>query len=249
MLHRTRTDRGRESGLTLIEILISMIILSIITTFLVIGWINMQRGAAFAVTTNDTRSVTRDAISRVGSELRAAQPTALPSVSASATAMPAGYPPLQTAGQWSVQFYSAFNNPNAVSDGTGVAAGVLRKTWIYVHVDGTTPGAMQTLYLKRDLNNNGTFDAGDLTIILAKNVVNKTLYDANGQAQEYSLFVYGYRTSSTSPVLWTDNRDGTLDLTTVVAVRSRVIVDVNPNHSPKYIDTTTTVRLRNASGG
>ena len=248
MLRSPHTERGRQSGLTLIEVLISMIVLSIITTMLVVAWISLQRGAAFAVTTNNARATARDAISRVSTELRAAQPTSVPSPQASVTALPTGLPPLKTAGQWSVQFYSAYNNPTALSDGTSV--GKLRLTEIALNPLGSTdPKEMQTLYLRRDLtNNNSVGDAGDLKVVLARNVVNKVLYDQNSSAQQYSLFVYGYRTSSANPVTWFDNRDSTLDLSTIVAVRARVIVDANIAHTPKYIDTTTTVRLRNASG-
>jgi len=250
MLRGPRAERGRESGITLIEILISMIVLSIITTMLIVAWISLQRGAAFAVSSNNARSTARDAISRIGTELRAAQPTAVPTPAASMTAMPTGLPPIKAAGQWSVQFWSVYNNPNALSDGTGVASGVPRLTEIALNPLGSTdPKEMQTLYLRRDLNNNGSVaDTGDLKIVLARNVVNKVLYAQNSNAQEYSLFVYGYRSSSAYPVTWFDNRDSTLDLSTIVAVRARVIVDANISHTPKYIDTTTTVRLRNASG-
>jgi prepilin-type N-terminal cleavage/methylation domain-containing protein len=250
MLQTPRTYRGRESGLTLIEILISMIILGIITTFLVIGWINMQRGTAFAISSNNARSIARDTISRVATELRGAQPTILPSPSVSATAMPTGQPPIVTATTWDIVFYSAFNNGAAASDPTGV--GALRKT--EMKLDTTSSGldtAHGILYLYRDLNGDGTTNGtGDLKIVLAKNVINKSLYDPlSGNPTEqlkYALFSYGYRTLATDPVVWTAT--GTSVLTSIVAVRSRVIIDANIAHTPKFIDTTTTVRLRNASG-
>ena len=78
MLRRPVTRRGAEAGLTLVEVLVSMIILSIITTGLITAWVNLQRGANFAVAANNSRATARDAISRISSELRAAQPTALP---------------------------------------------------------------------------------------------------------------------------------------------------------------------------
>jgi prepilin-type N-terminal cleavage/methylation domain-containing protein len=243
MVRSPRPSRGRESGFTLIEILITMIILSIITTFLVIGWINMQRGAAFAITSNNSRATARDAISKVSAELRGAQPTILPSPSASATTMPAGQPPLITATAWDIVFYSAFNNGTASADPSGV--GALRKTEMKLDTSGGTSKGV--LWLYRDLDNNGTTNGtGDLKIILAKNVVNRKLYDDNGSNIQYALFAYGYRSVSTDPVVWTDT--GTSVLSSIVAVRARVIIDANIAHTPKFIDTTTTVRLRNASG-
>lgn len=64
------TRAGREAGLTLIEVLISMIILGIITTMLVVVWVNLQRGAVFAMQASNATSTARDAIARVGTELR-----------------------------------------------------------------------------------------------------------------------------------------------------------------------------------
>jgi hypothetical protein len=220
-----------------------MIILSVITTLLIMGWINMQRGAAFAITSNNSRSTARDAISKVTAELRGAQPTALASPTPSATAMPAGQPPLLTATAWDIVFYSALNNSSAAADATGV--GALRKT--EMKLDTSAGTAKGVLWLYRDLNNDGTTNGtGDLKVILAKNVINRKLYDDNASDIQYALFAYGYRTVATNPVLWTDT--GTSLLSSILAVRARVIIDANISHMPKYIDTTVTVRLRNASG-
>ncbi len=251
MLRRRVTRRDAEAGLTLIEVLVSMIILSIITTGLVTVWINMQRGANFAVAANNSRATARDAISRISSELRAAQPTALPSPVPTETAMPAGQPPITLAGPYDVQFYSAYNVLGADDDGTGVTA--IRKTWIYLEATPTVASVQKTLYLKRDMDDDGSFDgAGDRTIILAKNVVNPSIPDPlnvppTGGSTYTPLFQYGYRSSPTDPVQWTDNTSGTLVFSTIVAIRARVISDANIARTPKFTDVVTTVRLRNAS--
>lgn len=251
MLRRLVTRRDAEAGLTLVEVLVSMIILSIITTGLITAWINLQRGANFAVAANNSRATARDAISRVTSELRAAQPTALPSPVPTETAMPAGMPPITLAGPNSVQFYSAYNVANAKADGTGVTA--IRKTWIYLETTPTVPSVQKTLYLKRDMNGDGNFDGtGDRTIILARNVVNPSIPDAkneppSGGTTYTPLFRYAYRATQTDPIQWTDNSSGALNLSLIVAIRVRVISDANIARTPKFIDATTTVRLRNAS--
>ncbi len=237
---------GREAGLTLVEVLISMIILGIITTMLVVVWVNLQRGAVFAMQASDATSTARDAIARVGTELRAAQPNVLPvaSPTATATAMPVSDPPVTYAGAWDVQFYSPAGSAAVTSDGTGVAA--VRLTRIYLDMSGT--GDQKTLYLVRDTNNNNTIDSGDRSYVLARSVVNKSLADDHPTDTSYDLFLYAWRSSSTSPIQWTNNADNALVLSTLVAVRARVIIDANITHTPKFIDTTTTVRLRNASG-
>jgi len=248
MLRRPVTRRGAEAGLTLIEVLVSMIILSIITTGLITVWMNLQRGADFAVAANNSRATARDAISRISSELRAAQPTALPTPQPTETAMPVGQPPITLAGTNEVKFSSAYNIQDADDDGTGVTA--IRKTWMYL--DTTGASVQKTLYLKRDMDGDGNFDgAGDRTIVLAQNVVNPSISDPlNGTSPGTTytpLFRYAYRASPTDPITWTDNASGTLDLSTIVAIRARVISDANIARTPTYIDVTTTVRLRNAS--
>jgi len=245
IFHQPRA--GRETGLTLIEVLISIIIFGIITTMLVTIWVNLQRSAVFAMQANNASATARDAIARVGTALRAAQPSVLPSASptATATAMPVSAPPITSAGPWDIQFYSAGGSSNVTTDGTGV--GAVHLTRIYLDTSGSSP--QKTLYLQRDINGNGSFtDAADQTYILARNVINKSLVDSNGGDTSYDLFLYAWRSASTSPLQWTDNADGSLTLSTIVGVRARVIVDANITHTPKYIDSTTTVRLRNASG-
>jgi len=250
----TRDKPGRgQDGLTLIEVLISMIILSIITTMLVMGWVNLQRGAAFALSSNNARASARDSVARISNELRAAQPTTLPTPTPSATVTPAAQPPITAATPWDVSFYSAYNSPTAASDGSGVALSAVHLTRIYLDTS-TVPSApwnpqSRNLYLLRDMNGNGTLtDSADLKVLLARNVVNTVIADPTNGTSYTALFRYAYRTSVSSPAQWMDNTSGTLVLGNIVAIRVRVIIDANIAHTPKYIDATTTVRLRNASG-
>jgi type II secretory pathway pseudopilin PulG len=252
MLAIRHTRAGREAGITLIELLVSMIILGIITTMLVMVWINLQRGAVFAMQADNASASARDSIARVGTELRAAQPNVLPvaSPSATATAMPMSDPPITQAGPWEIRFYSSAGSAGVKTDGTGVA--VVHLTRIYLDwTTGTTD--QKVLYLERDMNGNGVFtDSGDKRYVLARNVVNKRLYDdtPSGPTKlSYQLFRYAWRTSATSPLQWGDNdTEGAITFSTIVAVRARVIIDANITHTPKFIDSTSTIRLRNASG-
>ena len=50
-----------QGGLTLIETLVSMIILIILTTMIIIGWANLQRASANSLRTNQARASLRDA--------------------------------------------------------------------------------------------------------------------------------------------------------------------------------------------
>lgn len=249
MLTLRRDGRDSQAGVTLIELLISMIVLSIVTTMLIAGWINLQRASAFAVSANNARATARDAMSRISSELRGAQPTSLPTATSSATPTPAPLPPVTMAAPMEVRFYSSFNSAAANADGSGLTALRPTRIWLDTATVPSPPWSAQgrTLYWQRDMNSNGSFtDAGDRSIVLARNVVNTLVADAINGTSYTAVFRYAYRDAG-DHVLWKDNADSSLVLASVVAVRVRLIIDSNMAHTPNPVDITTTVRLRNAS--
>ncbi len=247
-MHPVRTQGRRgQSGLTLIEILVAMVILAVISTMLIMGWVNLQRASATALRTNHARATLRDAMSRISKELRAAQPTALPTaIPASTTA-----PFMTWAGPTEVRFYSAFNSAAVTDDGSGTTA--LRLTRLWLDADTVPPvpwnPSCRTLYWQRDMDGNGSFaDASDRSIVLARNVANEIVPDGPAGTSYTAVFTYGYRPTKSDPVQWTDNVGGGLDLSNVVAVAVRLIIDKKMGGTPNYADLTTTVRLRNAGG-
>ena len=238
---------GDQAGITLIELLITMIVLAIVSTMLIMGWINLQRASATVVRTDNARATGRDAMARISNELRACQPTALPTPSA--TNMPSSESPVTAASPHSVTFYSAYNSAAANPDGSGVAA--VRPTRIRLDVATAQSApwnpACRTLYWERDMNSNGSFgDSVDRSMVLARNIANLLVADATNGTSYTPVFRYAYRSGGT--VQWTDNASSSLDLSTIVGIRVRLIVDTKMGGVPRYIDTTTTVRLRNASG-
>jgi type II secretory pathway pseudopilin PulG len=240
-----RNTRTSEAGTTLVEVLVAMIILGIVSTMLITGWISLQRASAFTVADNNARAEARDGLSRMTVELRDAQPTSLPTSTASPTATPMPSPTWDiytVAGPWEVDFYSQYNQPGAGTDGTGAAGAYLKLTRIYLDTSGAT--AQKTLYWQRDTNGISGFDSGDRTFVLARNVVNKSIPSTSTPT---AIFTYGYRDPDSGQYLTTDNADGSLDLSQVISVQIRLITDINLAHTPKYIDLSTTVRPRNAS--
>jgi len=235
--------RAHSSGVTLIELLIVMVVFGIVSAMLVQGYISLQKSSVIPERDNNARAIARDATARVSSELRAAQPTALPTPSG--TEMPAPEPAFTEASKYSVTFYSAYNSSSANADGSGLEA--LRKTRIYLDV--STPQAApwnpqrRTLYWQKDVNGNGVFtDSVDRTIVLAQNVANRDVPDSTNASSYTPVFRYAYRGSG--GIYWTDDADSLLSQ--IVGVRIRLIVDAKMGGAPKYVDTTTTVRLRNA---
>jgi prepilin-type N-terminal cleavage/methylation domain-containing protein len=249
--------RRSEAGLTLIEVLVSIIIMGIISTMLIAGWINLQRASANAVSTNNARATVRDAMDRISSELRGAQPTSLPTPipTLSATATPTPAPPITVAQPMDVQFYSAYNSALASADGSGVSLAALRLTRIWLDTATVPPAPWnpegRTLYLQRDTNSSNTIDAGDRVDVLARNVVNNVIPDPTTDGPSHTsstpVFRYAYRATAGGPVLWTDNETSSLDLSEILAVRVRLIIDKSLSRGPNFVDITTTLRLRNAS--
>jgi prepilin-type N-terminal cleavage/methylation domain-containing protein len=244
-----RRERRHQAGITLIEVLVAMIIMSVVSAMLITVWINLQRSSAFAVSSNNARADARDAIARATNELRGAQPQVL------STATP--QPPITSAGRYEVQFYSSFNSASTRSDYTGFAALQPTRIWLDTATVPPAPWSSngRTLYLQRDLNHNGSFtDTSDWSRVLAHNVVNMNVSDSTNTSTAHPagtsytpVFRYAYRTTSGGTTLWTDNQDTVMaSLSYIVAIRVRLIVDAT-SHSPNPADVSTTVRLRNAS--
>jgi type II secretory pathway pseudopilin PulG len=230
--------RGRDpqAGITLMELLISMIILSIVSTMLIGAWISMQRAYASSSARNAATASVRDALDRVSSEIRTAQGvtfSASPSPSTSSPFYLTGAAPYLCDANDCV-FYSAYNNPDAVLNSGPYGRGQLRLTAIWLDTSGTK--AQKTLYWQRDTNSSGSLDAADRKVILAKNVVN------TAAAINKPIFTYNLRsggTYSTVTALTAAN------VATLVSVQVDIIVDANLSHTPTYVDLRTTVEPRN----
>ena len=228
MIVRHRNNREGQSGISLIELLISMTILTVVTTMIVASWIALQSSSAQTVSANDSRSSARDALDRMSTEIRSAdsQPGSV-----------AGSAVFTVANPTEVDFYSSYNVAGQASDGSG--SGALRLTKMYL--TGTMP--YQQLVMVRDTNNNGTLgDAGDQSMVLADNVVNNSIPSTGSPT---AVFTYGYRDTANGPFL-SATTITTANLAKIVSVNIRVIVDKNLNHSPAPVDLQTIVRPQNA---
>ena len=229
--------RGSQAGLTLIEVLVSMIIMSVISTMLVGGWISLQRAYSFTSATNSARATARDALDRMSSEIRTSQPpTAAVTTQFYLPASPT-YPYM--CGPTSCVFYSAYNN-SAAADGAGLAltgstppaASAIRLTAIWLRTSDST------LLWQRDTNNDG-LDASDRTIVLARNCVANAAVSRN-------IFTYYFRDATTGVY----SHASALTSGTVAnlrSVRMELVMDANLSHTPTYVDLATTVRPRNAA--
>jgi prepilin-type N-terminal cleavage/methylation domain-containing protein len=228
-----------QDGLTLIELLVTLIIMSVVSTMLVGAWISLQRAYAFTRQANAARATARDAIDRVSSELRAAQPPTL----VASTPMPtpfyfaAASPYVCDA--YHCVFYSAYNN-SAAADGTGMTRQRLTAIWL------DTSGGTQKLFWQRDSNSNLSFADEGLPKVLARNVVNYSL------SPKKPVFVYYFRDPTTGVYTNSENSTPVTLLTSasaanLVFVQIELVVDANLAHTPSYADVITTIWPRNAA--
>jgi type II secretory pathway pseudopilin PulG len=238
--------RPAQAGITLVELLVSMIILGVVSTMLITSWISLQRAFAFTSQDNKARATARDAINRISSEIRVAQPlTPAPTNTPSPTTTPFYIPVPTTTPYWSgtaawcdgynCTFYSAYNNPLAYSQSGDTGLGKVALTAIWLDTSGSKP--QKTLYWQRDTNGILGLDAGDRKVALATDVVN-TYSGINKQIFTYNLYdaSAGY---STTNLLTSAN------VASVVSVQIDLVIDANVSHAPRYIELMTTVEPRN----
>jgi prepilin-type N-terminal cleavage/methylation domain-containing protein len=216
--------RKSQAGITLVELLISMVIMGVISTMMVAGWISLQDSYGFSVTSNDTNSTARDAVALASRALRDAQPPTL------ATPAPAI---ITLATPTEVDFYSAFNNAATTANGSGI--GAVRLMRIYLDTSGSA--AQKTLY----------WNTGGQSVTLARNVVNNAIADTSvtPTVSYTAVFTYGYLDANGN--FRTSDTLAGADLANIVSVQIHVLVDANLNSPPAYANAQTTVSLRNAS--
>jgi type II secretory pathway pseudopilin PulG len=241
MTVRHTSPRGAQAGITLIELLITMVILTVVTTMLIGGWISLQRAYAFTSAKNNATAQARDAIDRISSEVRTAQgltynPTASPSPTTSTPFIVGGASPYVCDAN-SITFYSAYNNPGASLQSGQYGRDKLRLTSIWLDTSGAKP--QKTLWWQRDTTTipNG-LDSSDRKIKLASNVVN-TASGINRAIFTYNVLNAGSITQV--PSLTASN------VASLVTVQINIIADVNLAHTPAYVDLLTTVEPRNLS--
>ncbi len=233
---RTNTARGQR-GLSLIEVLVTMTILSIVSTVVIMGWIDLQRAYTFTVNSNNGRQQARDTMARMVTEIRDVQiPTSGPY---------AGQPPITIASSYDIRFFTSY----------GASGGNIILTRYRYRLNAST--GVWTLYRQRDTNGNYVFDSGDLRQVVATNIVNQ---DPNGNgdlSDRVDMFTFSYydQTGNLASTGATYTSSGSVatgstavsasSLGSIVSVNIRLISDINPKHAPVYLDLRSTVQPRN----
>lgn len=216
----TPIPRKRQSGMTLVELLVAMIIMGILTTMIIGSWIALSNAYSFTSRSNKQRDIAGQAIARMAREIRDAQ-----SVQGGTTdAFVYAYPN-------EIRFYSTFNMNGAQDPTTTprLTRFVLKETNSTTHV-----GAIFREFPGPDKE----FDNGnDVSYRLVGDVVNLRTGD--------DLFKYSAVDPVSGDVVLSDGTGSLVPAARIQTVGVLLQVDLNPGNSPNYMDIETTVQPRN----
>lgn len=208
----------RQRGVTLVELLVVLIVMSVISTMIVGTWFALAQGYSRESQSSEQRDFAQQAVERLTRELRDAQ--AAPSALTSPAAIVG-----TDLGPYEISFNTSFNTTTA-SNPTSVPRLVR-----YVLTDGT---------LYRDLAGpDRTFGtADDSRGILVEHVVN--------EGQGVDLFQYYYYDGTGRMVHSTGTSQVPSSLTNrIKAIKVTLLVDLQPGRSPEYMKIVNMVQLRN----
>lgn len=203
MTPRTRRARPGQQGITLVELLIAMTIMTILSGMIVMAWISLQGSYAYSVQSADARGTARDTMARMRREIRDAM-----------TQPSTGLEPIVTADSNHIQIMSAFND---------VGGNVQSVDYWYRATSSTTGNITR----KR---------GSGAEQIVAQNIVNVS---SNTPLFKYSTVnAAGNVVPLSTPV-------AAADVPMILTVELHILADVNPGHSPTYMDLVSTVQPRN----
>jgi prepilin-type N-terminal cleavage/methylation domain-containing protein len=238
-------SRKSQSGLTLMELLIAMGIMSVLSVMILVSWFALSSSYSYSVTSSKAREHARDGIARLEREVRAVQDNAATSDVG-----------LVRARTRTIIIESSFNVMGNEDPTAAPRLVVFRlypngELWRFYDTDGNGAidlnGGAATLDPNLDgwpanpYDSNEPAAVTDGKMLLARNVVNDVVPSAGAPTPLFRYSYYaadGSLTQATS-VLGMDNR------AKVVAAQINLLVDLNPAHSPVYTELQTTAHVRN----
>lgn len=235
---RDRRRRDRQSGMTLMELLIAIGIMSIITAMILVSWFALSRSYSFSATSNKARDHAREAIARLEREVRDAQSNTNTSEAA-----------LVSARARTIVVSTTFNvagNDNPSTDPRLVMYRLYpdEELWRFHDADGN--GNIGGVTMNTDGWPGNPYNvaeqiSGEGGRMLVDHVVNDKVPSVGSPTPlfRYSYYAVDGSLVQNTTVLGTTNRSG------VVSVQFNLLVDVNPLHSPIYTEFQTTAQLRN----
>jgi type II secretory pathway pseudopilin PulG len=238
--------------MTLIELLVSIIIMGVLSTMVLITWFALQGSFTYSVASSVQRENAGQALNRMQREIRDAE-----SYGGN------GQPALVRAQKYFISFYTTFNKNGNTSPSTQPHLVAYRlygdgSLWRYQDVgdgaggppNGTIDGVAgvnpdDTSVLGDDPN---AYEAAEMTAGEGARRVLDHVVNYTRPGGALPMFSYMYYDTTGAPhvgtsVIGVDNRTNTR------AVTTRLLEDLNPGHSPVYADLRITSQMRNQRGG
>jgi type II secretory pathway pseudopilin PulG len=228
---RAYRRRPREAGITLVELLVSMVVLGVVSTLLLGIWFSLQDSYAFSVRSAKQQEMARDSLSRLVREIRDSGGQAGSAAGSS----------ILTAKPQKISFTTAFNAAGVGEvrvDGHGDGYPYLPPQGGYEYVvdaDGTSG----TLYRWRDTDEELGRSPDDRVDAVVTNVVN-----GSQPVFRYTCINTGSGPSET-PIGAPYETSEPTDLTSIISVQIHLKIDLNPGKSPQYMDLISTAQPRN----
>jgi prepilin-type N-terminal cleavage/methylation domain-containing protein len=230
--------RGRQQGLTLIEILVAMSIAGVLTVMMLGTWFALSDSYSFTVHSDKARDKARQGISRMTREIRDAENR--PDVTEVAVVR---------ARPWFIVIYTTFNTTGNESISTRPHLVMFRlysdgELWRFEDANESgsisgvetmsEPWPALTFNLSEQLNGEGG-------TMLVDDVVNMRVPSTSSPTPlfRYTYFNEDGSTTTENMILGTNNRYK------VKSVEINLLVDTNPDKSPVYTNLQTTAQLRN----
>lgn len=220
--------RRRQDGLTLVEVLIALTILSVVSVMILTVWFSLQKSYASSVRSGEQQEMARDAISRMVREIR-------DSGGQAGSAAGGG---ILVAKPQQIEMRTAFNDAGVSevrTDGLGDGYPYVPPQGGYYYVPSGDTG---TLYRWRDTDGTLGKSTDDRIDAVVKHVVNGTTpifrYTCINTGETTSVAI-GAPYQTTNPT----------DRTSIVSVQITLRVDLNPGKSPVYMELISTAQPRN----
>jgi len=222
---RFRADAGRQTGITLVELLVVMVILGIVTTMILGTWFALQSSFAHTSHASHAREFARDSVTRMTREIRDAQGYG-------------GKNPIIRADRFVIVFSSTFNQANNSTTGTPP----VETAFVYVESASRQSGS---IYRVVDKNANGVDDELASVATYPPPVVDDVVnWWKPSVTAKVSLFRYTYF-SDQGAFKTVNSMTGVASTARILSVHIRVLVDLNPRRAPVYMDLQTTAQPRN----
>ena len=197
-------------------------IVAVVSGLIVTAWIALGNSYQYTTTSGQAREIAQDAMATMTRELRDMLPQA--------SGQPLyGQPTILLASPTEIDFTAPYLNP-----GMSGGSQVLLTRYYY-------NSSNESIYEEQDTEDNGIFDSGDKTVLIASNIVNGLIPSSLSPTP---LFTYNYYTSAgvlTSAS--TVSSDG--DRERILSVQVNILADLNPNHTPVYMDLESSVQPPN----